>query len=681
MATRRLVLAIALIALSARLHAGCATPSLLQLSPLETGHGDSEVPQIATGDVNRDGNLDFIVPSPVTDDVRVMLGNGDTTFQAYVSYPVTNPRLVLVRDLNNDQWPDIALVLDTAVAVLKNNGNGTFAPAQTYTWGLHLPQSIDAGDYNGDGFLDLLVTDLGAFAGDPNLRIGWNDGSGGFLARKEITINGLAFSAVSGFFNSDNLLDVALAYSTYTGEVGHLVVFIQDATGIPTTPTNDYTIAMNGQPTGSMMDLVAADFNNDNATDLAVSFYTGFAIYRQTAGGSFVVSGGATFDPSSLRAVAAGDINEDGNADLFFANQDFSDFVLFTGNGSGNVNFPPQYVHRTQSGSTYLPDVIINDVDHDGRPDVIITDGGTGDILILRNVCSSRYSRVVITTSPVSPSRYPADVTVTVTVTPRGGQVAPLGTVTLTSNNVAVGTAQLIANGTDGVATFTIPRPKPGTLTLRATYAGNELFGSQTATPVSHQILNPTFGAPLDVRATRFGTTSIRVEWVMTEGTQFNRVYRMSGGTFLPVADVSNASFYDDVPPNSTPQIYAVQSIGVEQPTPSASALSNADIATTFLYSSQIPTGGRVRAADILELRTQINGLRGNAGVPAFSFTDNVGSGLPIRAVHVNELRTALAQALTAAGVAAPVYTQPTITAGSTPIRAADILNIRNALE
>src|SRR5215469_3747037 len=64
------------------------------------------------------------------------------------------------------------------VAVLLGNGDGTFQPAISYRVGSFssAPSSIDVGDFNGDGKLDLAV----ANAGDNRVNILLGNGNGSF---------------------------------------------------------------------------------------------------------------------------------------------------------------------------------------------------------------------------------------------------------------------------------------------------------------------------------------------------------------------------------------------------------------------------------------------------------------------------------------------------------------------
>ena len=90
---------------------------------------------VAVGDFNGDGKADLAVANCDSNNVSVLLGNGNGTFQAAVNYAAgTYPSSVAVGDFNGDGKADLAVAncASNNVSVLLGNGNGTFQAAVNY---------------------------------------------------------------------------------------------------------------------------------------------------------------------------------------------------------------------------------------------------------------------------------------------------------------------------------------------------------------------------------------------------------------------------------------------------------------------------------------------------------------------------------------------------------------------
>src|SRR5262249_52023316 len=142
-----------------------------------TGNGPDSV---VTGDFNNDGKSDLAVANNQDNSVSILLGNGDGTFQRHVEYATgEGPYAVVTGDFNNDGAPDLAVVgyiliftdphytdYVGTICILLGKGDGTFRNGPTYTYtgssaGLMNPVSAAVGDLNGDGKLDLAVSNSG----------------------------------------------------------------------------------------------------------------------------------------------------------------------------------------------------------------------------------------------------------------------------------------------------------------------------------------------------------------------------------------------------------------------------------------------------------------------------------------------------------------------------------------
>src|ERR1700737_4404335 len=111
------------------------------LAPLAFDAGSSPE-SVAVGDFNGDGHTDLAVANAGSNDVSVLLGNGDGTFQAQLTYAVgANPHALVARDFNGDGRTDLAVAnsgtmfAPSDVSVLLGKGDGTFQAQLTYAVG------------------------------------------------------------------------------------------------------------------------------------------------------------------------------------------------------------------------------------------------------------------------------------------------------------------------------------------------------------------------------------------------------------------------------------------------------------------------------------------------------------------------------------------------------------------
>ena len=127
----------------------------------------------------------------------------------------------MASDFNGDGIVDLATANADSnnVSVLLGAGNGSFAPAagSPFAAGSH-PTGIVAGDFNGDGHVDLTV----ANSGSSNFSVLLGNGSGGFSASSIIAAGAGPSALAAGDFNADGKLDVAVVNQTDNNVSVHL---------------------------------------------------------------------------------------------------------------------------------------------------------------------------------------------------------------------------------------------------------------------------------------------------------------------------------------------------------------------------------------------------------------------------------------------------------------------------
>jgi hypothetical protein len=123
-----------------------------------------------------------------------------------------DPSYIVAGDFNGDGILDLAVANlasnsshPATVTVLLGNGNGTFTPtAQTLATG-NLPYSVAIGDFNGDGIPDLVT----ANAGSNTATVFLGNGDGTFTAGPTPALGTDPLFAAVGDFNGDGLSDIA----------------------------------------------------------------------------------------------------------------------------------------------------------------------------------------------------------------------------------------------------------------------------------------------------------------------------------------------------------------------------------------------------------------------------------------------------------------------------------------
>ena len=132
---------------------------------VSSGPGQSGQALAAVADVNGDGIPDLVFSAVTTSYLTVFLGNGDGTFTQAPSSPNAAVKMgsFSIGDFNQDGIPDIVYAIfpnSTSVGVLFGKGDGSFVPSiATFPVPLYFNNTLGVGDFNGDGWPDVLFVD------------------------------------------------------------------------------------------------------------------------------------------------------------------------------------------------------------------------------------------------------------------------------------------------------------------------------------------------------------------------------------------------------------------------------------------------------------------------------------------------------------------------------------------
>ena len=274
---------------------------------------------VAVGDFNADGRLDLAVANSDSNNVSVLLGNGDGTFQAPLTFGAgSGASSVALGDLNADGKLDLVVANRgfSTVSVLLGNGDGTFQAPLTIS--VSRAQAVAVGDFNRDGVPDLAVANRNSGdIGRDTVSVLLGNGDGTFQAPAFFAVGGGAASVVVDDFNGDGVPDLALAspgYTTHHESYSLVSVLLGNGDG---TFQAARTFYAGGIPSS----VAAGDFNGDGKVDLAVatSGSNALSVLLGNGDGTFQALQifGAGSGPVS---VASGDFNRDGVPDLAVAN-------------------------------------------------------------------------------------------------------------------------------------------------------------------------------------------------------------------------------------------------------------------------------------------------------------------------------------------------------------------------
>jgi hypothetical protein len=297
-----------------------------------TGNGPRA---IAVGDFNEDGDQDLAVANYSSNNVTVLLGNGAGAFSPARNSPFgagTNPFGLAVGDFNGDGHADLAVTGQGSdnVSILLGDGQGGFTPGKNPIAVAGQPNPIVVADFNGDGIADLAV---GSFTGN-SVTVLLGSGSGGFqsAAGSPIAVGTNPDSLAAADFNADGIPDLAVANQGSDNVT--ILMGVGDGT---------FTQQFGPFPVGlAPLSLAAADFNGDGKLDLAISI-SGLvgevAILEGNGKGNFATGQGSPFAvgyPSA--SVVVGDFNADGKPDLAFSAGNGNNVPVLLGNGNGGFS-------------------------------------------------------------------------------------------------------------------------------------------------------------------------------------------------------------------------------------------------------------------------------------------------------------------------------------------------------
>jgi FG-GAP-like repeat/Abnormal spindle-like microcephaly-assoc'd, ASPM-SPD-2-Hydin len=350
-------------------------------------------------DLNGDGKLDlvFVNSGSGGNTVSVLLGNGDGTFQSQQDFATgVLPVAVQVADLNGDGKPDLAVVdqicaikstscAPGTVSVLLGNGDGTFKAHTDFGVGV-TPMSLAEADFNGDGKLDLAVTNANLGLGN-TISVLTGKGDGTFNPQLSYPVVNEPGPIAAADFNHDGKIDLAVGCEDLANTnacPSPLSLSILLGNGDATFQRHDFLPSSSNYPHGASS-LGVGYFNGDGNPDLITGELAGggFSVFLGNGDGTFHPGGSGSSIGIGNGLFALGDFYADGKLDV--ALEELTPTVaIFRGNGDGTFQSPQLLL--LPNGLTFNDPVpVAGDFNNDGGLDLAVVEPGSNSLSILLN--------------------------------------------------------------------------------------------------------------------------------------------------------------------------------------------------------------------------------------------------------------------------------------------------------
>lgn len=324
---------------------------------------------IAIGDFNKDGREDLVIANEGTDNVAVFLAHDYVIFTNHtvkILEVSATPLYISTADFNNDGRLDIAAVSHRCdnPAVYLGYGDGTFSTqTTTLNTSTFSQRSLAIGDFNNDTYPDIVISD--AVASIIGVYFGYGNGSFELPVLYSTGTSSSPYSVDVGDFDSNGALDIVVV--NYNSN--NVCIFYGNESGLYTEKIV-YSLPIGSGPIW----VTVTDLDNDTFLDIVVANFAGNNIYILFGDGDGYFRDNVTLPTgtdSGPCSIDIGDLNKDHSLDIIVANQMSKTIGIFFGNSNGT--FSAQKVYFISSYAN-LSAIVVSDINNDTILDILVTD-------------------------------------------------------------------------------------------------------------------------------------------------------------------------------------------------------------------------------------------------------------------------------------------------------------------